>query len=147
MLCHLGLPRWPGTPPALGIPHPPAGPVEPHQRDHLGALMDLACGAAHLLAHGRIGEPVRGLVVDGRGVILFGSGIQVLGAGNAEDLLDDVGNFPEHWTRDDGWHGARGSAPWSARSNHDSGLRGTMRAKSAPGAAEKRSSKGSGKGP
>jgi hypothetical protein len=44
------------------------------------------------------------------GVIVFGSGMQVLGAGNTKDLLDDVGNFPEHWTQDDGRHRVRGSA-------------------------------------
>jgi hypothetical protein len=65
---------------------------------------------------------MRGLIVAGRGVILFGSGVQVLSAGNTENLLDHVGNFPEHWTQDDGRHGTRGNAPQSARSNHDKPL-------------------------
>jgi hypothetical protein len=31
--------------------------------------------------------------------------VQVLDAGIAVDLLDDVGDFPEHRTRNDGRHG------------------------------------------
>jgi hypothetical protein len=46
-------------------------------------------------------------MVAGRGVVVFGSGVQVAGRGNTEDLLDDVGNFPEGWTtQDNGRHGA-----------------------------------------
>jgi hypothetical protein len=48
--------------------------------------------------------------------------VQVLGAGNTENLLDRVGDFPEHWTQDDGRHGARGSAPAPCRSNHERDL-------------------------
>jgi hypothetical protein len=57
--------------------------------------MNLGQGAvlAHRLPHPGIGEAVVGLIVAGRGVELFASGVQILGAGNAEDLLDDVGDF------------------------------------------------------
>ena len=93
---------------AFRLRRTPALAVEAHQRDHLGALANLAHGAilAHLLAHPGIREPMRSLIVAGRGVILFGSWVQVLGAGNTESLLDRVGDFKEHWTQDDGWHGA-----------------------------------------
>ena len=68
-------------------------------------------------------EPVLGLIVAGRGFVIFTGDIaKVGGAGNTEDLLDDVGNSPEHWTQDDGRHGTRGNAPQSARSNHDKPL-------------------------
>jgi hypothetical protein len=40
-----------------------------------------------------------GRIVAGRGVIVFGSGMQVLGPGNAINLLDGVGNFPEDWNQ------------------------------------------------
>jgi hypothetical protein len=64
---------------------------------------------------------VLGLIVAGGGFVVFAGDIaKVGGAGNTEDLLDDVGNFPEHWTQDDGRHGARGSAPRSTGSNHAS---------------------------
>jgi hypothetical protein len=77
----------------------------------------------HDLTHLAVGEAVRGLVVDCRGVDFFGAGLQVLDEGNTENLLDDVGNFPENrTTHDDGRHGARGNAPVQARSNHDRGL-------------------------
>jgi hypothetical protein len=50
-------------------------------------------------------EPVLGLIVAGRGFVVFAGDIaKVGGAGNTEDPLDDVGNFPEHWTQDDGRH-------------------------------------------
>jgi len=48
--------------------------------------------------------------------------MQILGAGNAEDLLDDVGNFPEHWTEDDRRHAVGGNAGIPARSNHERGF-------------------------
>src|SRR5215471_11353171 len=49
-------------------------------------------------------------------------GVRSSTKGNAKKLLDNVSNFPEHWTRDDGRHGAYGNAPRPAGSIHDSGL-------------------------
>jgi hypothetical protein len=42
---------------------------------------------------------VLGRVIAGRGVVVLGSGVQVLSAGNAKDLLDNVGDFPEYHHR------------------------------------------------
>jgi len=81
--------------------------------------MDLAQGAVlvHLLAHSVDRKTVRGGIVPGRGVILFGPRVQVLNEGNEIDLLDDVGNFPEHLTEDDGRHGRRGTPRSPPQSN------------------------------
>ena len=70
------------------------------------ASLPLCLGAflAHPLAHGGNREPVLGRIITGRGVVVLGSGMQVAGRGNMENLLDDVGNFPEHWTQGNGRH-------------------------------------------
>jgi hypothetical protein len=49
-------------------------------------------------AHPAVRNAVLSLIIASRGFEVFGSGVQILGAGNAEDLPDDVSDFPEHWT-------------------------------------------------
>src|SRR5215831_7934625 len=86
----------------LGRKRSPAPRVEAHQRDHLGALTNLAHGCetrAQRVAQSRDGEAVLGLVsVDGHLSILRRDVTQIAARGDGEDLLDDVGNFPEDWT-------------------------------------------------
>jgi len=65
---------------------------------------------------------MRGLIVAGRGIMLFGSGVQVLSAGNAIDLLEDVRELVQAGPEDSDRHGARNSAASACRSNHDKPL-------------------------
>jgi hypothetical protein len=86
-----------------------------------GALVDLAHdlkGAAQTLAHLRNGQAVVGLEREDGGITVVGGLGQVFGEGNAKELLDDVGDFSKYWPQNDGQHGARGSAPRLAGSNH-----------------------------